>query len=315
MPTPTVVPDPGFSAEEEAKALRSAMKGLGTDEKAIVVSVARMANAQRQEVIVIYKTMYGRDLISDLKSELGGDFEDTVLALFMKPADFDATCLHKAMKGLGTKDKVLCEIMASRTNEQIQAIKVSYKKLFKNELEKDIIGDTSGDYKRILISLCQGARSEDPHVDQAKAAAEAQKLHSAGEKQFGTDEAVFNSIIALRSYPQLQATFHEYKKLTGHDFIKAIQKEFSGNVEDGLSSVVMVAQDTPLYFAQLLHKSMKGAGTDEDRLIRVVVSRSEIDLGDVKEAFNRTYGKPLSRWIRDDCGGDFRRMLLAITKD
>ncbi|XP_065187997.1 annexin-B12-like [Sycon ciliatum] len=314
MPTPTIVSNPGFNAEEESQALRKAMKGLGTDEKAIIASVSRMANAQRQEVIVVYKTMYGRDLIDDLKSELGGDFEDTVIALFLKPADFDATCLHKAISGLGTKDKVLCEIMASRTNAEINAIKASYKKLFKNELEKDIIGDTSGDYKRILVSLCQAAREDKP-ADQALAAAEARKLLEAGEKQFGTDEAVFNTIIALRSYPQLQATFREYKKISGKEFLIVIQNEFSGNVQDGLSSVVMVASDPVMYFAHLLHKSMAGAGTDEDRLIRVVVSRAEIDLGDIKTAFQQTYGKPLSQWIRDDCGGDFRRMLLAITKE
>ena len=51
-----------------------------------------------------------------------------MLALFMKPADFDAKCLHKAISGLGTKDKVLIEIMCSRTNEQIAEIKAAYKK-------------------------------------------------------------------------------------------------------------------------------------------------------------------------------------------
>ena len=37
-----------------------------------------------------------------------------------------------------------------------------------------------------------------------------------------------------------------------------------------------VACDPTLYFAETLKKSMEGAGTDEDRLIRVVVSRSEV---------------------------------------
>lgn len=38
-----------------------------------------------------------QDLIDDLKSELGGDFEDCVLALMMRPAQYDAKCLHKAI--------------------------------------------------------------------------------------------------------------------------------------------------------------------------------------------------------------------------
>lgn len=41
--------------------------------------------------------MYGKDLISELKSELSGDFEDLILALMEPPAKYDAAQLRKAM--------------------------------------------------------------------------------------------------------------------------------------------------------------------------------------------------------------------------
>lgn len=51
--------------------------------------------------------------------------------------------------------QVLIEIMASRTNEEILLIRQVYKKLYKNELEKDLKSETSGDFEHILVALCQ----------------------------------------------------------------------------------------------------------------------------------------------------------------
>ncbi|NXD49141.1 ANXA7 protein, partial [Corvus moneduloides] len=75
---------------------------------------------------------------------------------------------------------------------------------------------------------------------------------------------------------------------------------------------VQCALNRPAFFAERLYYSMKGAGTDDSTLIRIVVTRSEIDLVQIKQMFTQMYQKTLATMIASDTSGDYRQLLLAI---
>ena len=64
------------------------------------------------------------------------------------------------------------------------------------------------------------------------------------------------------------------------------------------SSTVECVQSPPAFYAKRIHKAMKGLGTDDTALIRIIVSRSEIDLGNIKDEFERLYDKTLSSYVK-----------------
>lgn len=69
-----------FNAEEDAKALKTAFKGFGSDEDAIIAIITKRSNAQRLEIATKFKTMYGKVIIinkqtaSDTNTEIKTTF-------------------------------------------------------------------------------------------------------------------------------------------------------------------------------------------------------------------------------------------------
>uniref|UniRef100_G3PY93 Annexin n=2 Tax=Gasterosteus aculeatus aculeatus TaxID=481459 RepID=G3PY93_GASAC len=306
----TVKPSQNFNATQDAEVLYKAMKGIGTDEDAILQLLVARSNAQRQQIKVAYKTQFGKDLVDTLKGELGGKFETLIVGLMAAPLAYDVSALRNAIKGAGTDEKVLVEILASRTPQQVKEIVAAYRKEYDDDLEEDISGDTSGHFKRLLVILLQGNRQSG--VQGGNVEADAQVLFKAGEQKFGTDEQTFVTILGNRSAEHLRKVFDAYMKLAGFEMEESIKRETSGGLRDLLLAVVKCARSVPTYFAETLYYAMKGAGTDDDTLIRVMVTRSEVDLFDVRTEFRKLFACSLFSMIKGDTGGDYRKALLLL---
>ena len=137
--------------QKDAEDLKKAMEGFGCDKKTIIQILANRTNIQRQKIKLHYKSSFGRDLIKDLKSELHGNLELAIISLLYTPIEYDVKQLRKAMKGFGTDEGTLIEIICSRPNNILKEIKVLYKEKYNKELEDSIKSETNGDLKRLLI--------------------------------------------------------------------------------------------------------------------------------------------------------------------
>ncbi|XP_076253636.1 annexin B11-like isoform X2 [Rhynchophorus ferrugineus] len=310
--TPTVVPANPFDPRSDAEILRKAMKGFGTDEKAIINVLAYRSNEQRLRIAYEFKTLYGKNLIKDLKSETSGNFENVLVALMTPLPEYYAKELHNAIAGLGTDENVLIEVLCTKSNDEIMVIRQAYQALYSKDLEEDLIGDTSGTFKRLMVSLCNACRDESMMVNPETARADAQALLRAGELRLGTDESTFNMVLCQRNWAQLQLIFQEYHNLTGHDIEQAIKNEFSGSAEDGLLAIIRSIKNQAAFFAKCLNKSMKGLGTNDNDLIRLVVTRSEIDMVEIKREYQAKYGESLADAIKGDCSGHYKKCLLHL---
>ena len=298
-------------AQADAEALRKAMQGFGTDEAALIKICANRTNQQRQQIKHAYKSLYGRDLISDLKSELHGKFEDAMIALFTEPIEYDCDELRAAMKGVGTNEDTLIEIIASRSKSQIMAIKQKYKEKYNRDLEEDVRKETSGTLRHLLISLLQGSRREGP-ANANQMAAVAQEIYKAGEAKLGTDESVFNKYFCTLSPSELACMAQQYHKLTGHTILQAIDKEFHGDSKKALRTIVYATLSPSEYFATRVNDAIKGWGTKDHLLIRILITRDEIDMPQIKQYYKQLYGKDMVEAVKNDISGDYQKLMVEL---
>jgi hypothetical protein len=150
----------------------------------------------------------------------------------MHPIELDCFELKQAVKGAGTDEEALIEILASRSNERIRLINETYRKskfhlrikksilliffiVYSKPLDKDVRSDTSGDFRRLLIALMQGERPETTKINAEQVKKDAQSLLNAGSAKFGSDQPRFNVLFCERSDAQLKAIFNKFAELAG----------------------------------------------------------------------------------------------------
>jgi len=313
--SPTVVPATNFDPETDAKVLYKAMKGMGTDEDRIIGVVANRSSGQLMTIQKKFQTMYGDDLANWLEKELKGKLERVVLGRFFGPRAYQAYVLRNAMAGVGTDERAIIDVICTKNKFEMEMVKKAYEALYKGrDLITDLRSETSGDFRRIIVALATAGRETKP-VDKDLAVSDAKALYDAGEGAWGTDEGTFNRVFALRSFPQLRATFAEYQKKTGQSMEAVIEKELSGNLEKAFLTLVRYIQDPITYYSEVLYRSMKGMGTDDDTLIRTVLSRCEIDLGLIKKRFEKLHQKTLDKAVKSETSGDYRKIMLQIIMD
>jgi len=302
-----------FDPKIESDKLHNALKNNSNNNKEIVIEISTSyTNSQRLKIREEYKTQFGTDLIEDLKSEFSGHLKEALVSMYYHPIDFDCYSLRSAMKGLGTDEDTLIEIIGTRPNSILKKIIERYSKLIEGrDLISDVKGDTSGSFRKLLVSILQTQRNGKLDPDIEKCNKMANELYEAGEKKLGTDDSVFHKIFATSSPLEISYISKAYHKLTGHTILQAISNEFSGDIKKLLIAIVYAVISPSEFFATKVNKAIKGI-TNDKLLIRILVSRCEIDIKYIKLFYKQLYKKDMIEDIKGNTSGDYQKLLVKL---
>uniref|UniRef100_A0A8C2MP18 Annexin A10 n=1 Tax=Cricetulus griseus TaxID=10029 RepID=A0A8C2MP18_CRIGR len=284
----TIFPAPNFNPVMDAQLLGGALQGFECNKDMLIDILTKRSNAQRQMIAGAYQSMYGRDLIADLKEQLSSHFKEVMVGLMYPPPSYDAHELWHAMKGAGTDENCLIEILASRTNAEIFQMREAYC------LRKEI------------------KNTEEGYADPAMAAQDAMVLWEACQQKTGEHKTMLQMILCNKSYPQLWLVFQEFQNISGQDMVDAINDCYEGYFQELLVAIVRCVQDKASYFAYKLYRAIHDFGFHNKTVIRILIARSEIDLMTIRKRYKERFGKSLFHDIKNFASGHYEKALLAI---
>ncbi|XP_077702703.1 annexin A10 isoform X1 [Canis aureus] len=307
----TIFPAPNFNPVADAQMLAGALQGFGCDKDMLVAVLTQRSTAQRLTIAEAYQSVLGRDLIGDLREKLSDHFKDVMVGLMYPPSSYDAHELWHAMKGAGTEENCLIDILASRTNGEIFQMREAYYLQYGSNLQEDIYSETSGHFRDTLMNLVQGTR-EEGYTDPAMAAQDAMVLWEACQQKTGEHKTMLQMILCNKSYQQLWLVFQEFQNISGQDIVDAINECYDGYFQELLVAIVLCVRDKPAYFAYRLYSAIHDFGFHNKTVIRILIARSEIDLMTIRKRYKERYGKSLFHDIKNFASGHYEKALLAI---
>ncbi|KAJ4979661.1 hypothetical protein NE237_010441 [Protea cynaroides] len=306
-----VVHEQNPSPVEDAEILRKACKGWGTDEKTIISVLGHRNAYQRKLIRQAYEELFQEDFIKQLESELSGEFEKAVYRWILDPADRDAVLANVALKSTTPDFRLLIEIACVHSPDELLAVKRAYFSRYKRSLEEDVASQTRGDLRKLLFALTSTYKYDGKEINKNLAALEAQVLHELIKEEAFSHEEVIR-ILGTRSKAQLVATFNCFKDQQNISITKSVV----GDPDDAFLEALRVATRCiyapQKYFAKVLRNAINKLGTDEEALTRVIVTRAEKDLKDIKQLYYKRTSVSLDHAVANDTSGNYQALLLTL---
>ncbi|KAH7677082.1 Annexin protein [Dioscorea alata] len=313
--------------DEELEVLSHAFSGcggLGVDENSLVDILKKWKQPEQRSLFRKSSSKFFRPdghphhyiferwddaLIRTLKFEFAR-FKELVVLWTMHPWERDARfahyVLHKAYPFT-----ILVELGCTRSSEELLGARRAYQALYHHSLEEDVSIHVKQDYTNLLLGIVSAYRYEGPRLSEERAKLEAKVLGEAfrnphAVKPVENEEVI--RILTTRSKLQLRATFEHYKDIYG----KSIDEDVGDDL--CLQETVLCLKSPPTYFSKVINEALKDdvSKSTKEALTRVIVTRADVDMKDIKDEYQRLYGVELENMISKGTHGNYRDALLSL---
>jgi len=307
------------SAERDGRQLREAMYRLDTNDDELIDIITTRSYKELKDIEIFYQQKYSRTLQQDIIGDTSFRYKHTLLACvnrernlaerlnkaFHHPLGEDDDRIMRILLGLPRDNSIYREMVEEiedpfniGLNEQmrhecympdIQDLKKAYQQMYGISIEQEVKNNSNMGFIKNFRDMCLLVL-ESPYKSDAKALNDAMN-------RAGTNDNMLIELVTARTNRQLSKISEAYKEMYGNTLIQDIKDDTSGDYQKALIRLVTPRHVT---LANIVFESIKGLGTEDDRLVCALTGKSRYEILMMAKAYRKIYKKHMLEDVRSD---------------
>ncbi|KAH8054694.1 hypothetical protein JL722_8638 [Aureococcus anophagefferens] len=300
------------------EAMNPGLTGIGCDDRKLIAALCTRTKASLERTKVAYRAKYDKDLAKDVKGETKGWFTGSDYGRMMSyalstPENYVADVIHAACHGMGCDEEALIELCLTRSPEQLAAGKKCWEGRRDRGLFDYINKELGHSYRHLrylILEILKGKRIWDGVPDEARANKHVELLHKECAKGMMQDFKEDKVVDYLLAGPPAEAALCAdlYEKKYGKSLKKALEAKCGKKFHLALCALLVTPEE---FLAMRLETAMKGWGTDEKVLVRLLGGLDHDSRRRCRRWYQRKYTRTLRDALKSEISGNFLKASLA----
>lgn len=223
-----------------------------------------------------------------------------------------ADALRKAMKGFGTDENTLIQVLARMPAVEIPVLKQTFRQRHGRDLEHDVEKEVSGYFETALLSILRGPLQQDVYC-----------LHKAIDGA-GTKETLLNDVLIGRSNADMHAIKAAYQQTYHRSLEQDVRQDLSAKTERMFmmllagtrqeDSAPVLPQNVDADVHELQRATEGRHGADQLTVCSILTNRSDGQIRAIALAYEAKYRIPLEKMIVKEFAGHMEQALVQIVR-
>ena len=119
-------------------------------------------------------------------------------------------------------------------------------------------------------------------------------------------------VLTKTSTQELQLLTEVYQQKAGESLLTSIDKEFNGDAKNILKTIIYANTKPSEYLTQRINEAITSGGKKDDMLMKILITRDEVDMPKIKECYKKLYGNDTVESIKKATLGDYKNLLVEL---